>query len=523
MKEIEKTPKKIKKNSNSPENSLEQSPNSNISNNLSELDSHLDNDQLEKELERLENTQKESKKKPRFCTLKKAIITIIILIILLLLLKYWKKHAKNILDMVKKSIEKLIAYKYPMNYIILTAIYVTYITICAPGMSILTIVFAFEIKSFWIPYILLMIAHFFSASIIYFFVKICCRNCLKNKFKGNLFYLFVVSQSKKNPWTVSFMVRWISIQPAIKNAFVSLGNVPFYIYILTLYPNSAFHGFIFCYIGIHLRYIDEIFLPKNWKKMSFKKKTSVVLSYFTVLITISIVVFIYCYTNVQMKEFRRRYERKILRKKRVILKRLKTQNDFEIAIKQADLILKEENLETEERCFNKNDEEEGQMSTTINNEEEKSDEKNKVFLKISKEKLQKSDEEKKNISISKEKNIEKLNKNKPKKSKTPKEESMNNLETIKEERASQEISRYSGSKALCFNSIQAESQKFVFLKEKGGEVEEKCSMEGFEGIEAEECRNPVRPTIPSKTLNSLSSGKKRKVSGSRESSVCYPA
>lgn len=472
--------------------------------NLSELDSHLDKDHLEIEIQRLENKEKEVQSS--CCSIKTVLIWLVVIIILFFVLKYWKQHAHKLITLVKSGILQLVGYQYPMNYLLLIAIYTTYLTLCAPGMSVFTIVLAFSLHSFWIPFNMLMIAHFISASLIYFLVNLCCRDFLKRKFKTNMFYLFVVSQSKKNPFAVSFMIRWISIQPAIKNTFVSLGKVPYWIYIVTLYPNSAFHGFVYCYVGIHLSYIDEIFIPKNFKTMSAKKKMSVVLSYMTICITIGIIIFIYCYTVKQMKEFRRRYERKLMRQRKVMLRRLETQKEFELAIKDAEVIVKQSYLETEERGLKKEEEEENQMSTTINKESEevkssRSDEKKDLDLKkkgtTEKEKTKKQVTEKEDDG-KKEENIKKINMSTEKEPSQPRP----NLETIKEERASQEISRYSGSKALALNSNNCESPK-ARKEELPSSSEEFSSMEKFEGIEPEECRTPVKPTLPSKNLNNL--------------------
>lgn len=183
----ENNPKKpdineIQDSKNSKENKQEDSLQSC---NLSELDSHLSEDHLEKEIKRLE--EKEKMTKSQICSFKTVIIVISLIILLFLLLRYWKQHAHKIIKIVKHSIQSLVGYKYPMNYIILITIYVTYITICAPGMSVFTIVLAFEMHSFWIPFTILMIAHFFSASIIYFLVNICCKSCLRKNSKLTFF------------------------------------------------------------------------------------------------------------------------------------------------------------------------------------------------------------------------------------------------------------------------------------------------------------------------------------------------
>ena len=265
--------------------------------------------------------------KPPICTIKNCVVLTLCVIIFFIVLQTWKKHSKIIFKALKNKLEKLTGMYYPYNYFVITFIYFLYLTFCIPGMSVFTILLALVMNSILKPFIMLMIAHFFAATTIYFTVKNCCQSYFRQNFRYNMIYQFVMQESKKSPIAISLLIRWISIQPTIKNTFCALGNIPYLIYILTLYPNSAFHGFIYCYVGINLMYIDELFIPKKFSSLNRQQKLSMLLSYLTLMISIAVILFVCLYTRNRLKVFRREFEAKMKKRKqekrKILIERMK--------------------------------------------------------------------------------------------------------------------------------------------------------------------------------------------------------
>jgi hypothetical protein len=113
-----------------------------------------------------------------------------------------------------------------------------------------------------------------------------------------------MKESRSRPVLVGILVRFLSVQPTIKNVLCSLGEIDYWTYIWTLYPNSVLYGFVYCYVGVNLAYMDEIKAPKrSFSSLSYKEKLSLIFSYTALAISLCIIIFIVCYTKVRLKEF----------------------------------------------------------------------------------------------------------------------------------------------------------------------------------------------------------------------------
>jgi uncharacterized membrane protein YdjX (TVP38/TMEM64 family) len=173
-----------------------------------------------------------------------------------------------------------------------------------------------------------MVSHFISATILYVVIEVFFHEWFGNKLKSNRFYKFVVFESRKSPYTVGLMIRWVSVPYPLKNTLVALGKVGYPIYIATLYPNAIFQAFLMSYIGMNLHYIDEIFLPHKWSSMPSERKLTTILTYLTFLITITILCFICFYTKKKMRDFELKMYH---RKEQETLRRLRQANIEELS------------------------------------------------------------------------------------------------------------------------------------------------------------------------------------------------
>lgn len=129
---------------------------------------------------------------------------------------------------------------------------------------------------------------------------------LIRKYKNAVFFKFVMKESKTRPVLVGILVRFLSVQPTIKNVLCALGEINYWTYIWTLYPNSLLYGFVYCYIGVNLAYMDEIKAPKRkFSNLTYKEKLSLIFSYCALAISVVIILFIVCYTKIRLKEFQK--------------------------------------------------------------------------------------------------------------------------------------------------------------------------------------------------------------------------
>jgi uncharacterized membrane protein YdjX (TVP38/TMEM64 family) len=215
---------------------------------------------------------------------------------------YYKKHSKIILKTMKTFIRAIIDSKH--QSLIIISIFYVYLMLSIPGLSVFVIYLTFEMKSFWKPYLYLMASHFLAASCLYYLVRSCCRVWLVRKYKDAVFFKFVMKESRTRPCLVGMLVRFLSVQPTIKNVLCALGEIRYWTYIVTLYPNSLLYGFVYCYVGVNLAYMDEIKAPKRkFSDLSYKEKLSLIFSYLALFISLCIIIFIICYTKIRLKSF----------------------------------------------------------------------------------------------------------------------------------------------------------------------------------------------------------------------------
>lgn len=178
---------------------------------------------------------------------------------------------------------------------------------------------------------ILMGSHFVSSTLIYILVNMVCPQWFSRKFQNNKFYNFTVFESKKKPFFIGNLIRWVSLPYPVKNTLVALAKVSYPIYIITLLPRILFQSFFIIWIGLRLGNFKEMFRSKKWKDQSTSEKLNSIFTYATMATNIFILCFIGFYARKKLKNFNREQKQLKLKKeqqkkKQLNLSKLNTPN-----------------------------------------------------------------------------------------------------------------------------------------------------------------------------------------------------
>ena len=195
------------------------------------------------------------------------------------------------------------------GYLYAVGIMMIYLVCGIPGASIFVIILSYQMNKFWEPLILTIIARTLSSSVIYFLVRKCCLDFVKRRFRKNIFFRFVLKEGAERPWTMGVLIRFLSFEPTIKDILVVLGDISFWKYIITLFPQAILFSLMYCFVGFNLKNVDELIHPENFSKMSLSGKVSLIFSYGMMLFTFLLIVFICFYTRSRIDEVRKEIEK----------------------------------------------------------------------------------------------------------------------------------------------------------------------------------------------------------------------
>ena len=279
------------------------------------------------------------KKDTRICSPKGYITTVIILTLGLFIFITWNNFSQKVISKLLSAIDYIIAMKFPFNLLIIVGILLIYLLLSIPGLTLSMIALSNRLKNIWVPFLIIIITRVFAALMTFALIKICFKSCLRKKFKRNILYIVVEQESKKNPVSVSLMIRWMGIQPTLKNILISLGDVSFLVYLLTHLSYTILDTLIFTYVGFNLKIptpAEEAELVKgvagmngagetgnststasqinqqSFKEKTFAEKMSVVITYLLMVFTGLLLIFICFYTGRKIREYRKKELDKLL-------------------------------------------------------------------------------------------------------------------------------------------------------------------------------------------------------------------
>lgn len=126
-----------------------------------------------------------------------------------------------------------------------------------PGVHVFEVILSFTMHSFWAPWLMMLISHTVSSTVIYVIIGTCLKNFFDEKLKHSRFYRFVLHEGKKNPISVGLLIRSIAIlNYALKNVICSLGGLGYFAYMITYVPMSMLSATLYIWIGSNLKKAD---------------------------------------------------------------------------------------------------------------------------------------------------------------------------------------------------------------------------------------------------------------------------
>lgn len=239
------------------------------------------------------------------------IFVAIFLVVTILLLVTWNAFAKKIMDWFA-GIIRGITDKRPFGvyFTILLSILIVGEVFPIPGLNLLIIMIAFVLQNFVVSYILAVLSHLISASIIYFIVTKCFKSYFVKRFKENILFKLVMEESRRKPVKVTFVIRFIEVQEMLKNTLISLGPTSYFTFIWTDLVYNCFINSLFVYVGQKLTDPSKLLTPKGWGDKTSEEKLSFIITYIALLMSLLIISFICCYTNGKIKRFRKQQHEK---------------------------------------------------------------------------------------------------------------------------------------------------------------------------------------------------------------------
>lgn len=221
----------------------------------------------------------------------------------------WNRFSKIILDWFASLIKRLTRLPFWGHFFILLLILMTGEILPMPGLNFLIFIISLVLQNFLTSYLLAVLSHLFSSSIIYFLVTYCFKNYFEKKFKDNTLFQLIKQESTRKPFKVTFVIRFIEVQEAFKNVMISLGPTSYFTFIYTNLVYQCFINAIFVYVGQGMTDPQKLLSPAGWKDKTNSEKTSFFVTYATLTLSFVIITCICCYTRDKVKRFKKEKKR----------------------------------------------------------------------------------------------------------------------------------------------------------------------------------------------------------------------
>ena len=151
--------------------------------------------------------------------------------------------------------------------------------IMIPGKTILNITMAYLINNFWMSYLILTTSSIVGSSLAFLLGQKLLRNWILAKSRENIFFCVLLNEMHYYQWKTIFLVRIISVPPAIKNYLLSISGCHFYQFLIGSIPFWLFYGGLFTMIGYEINNLDDLSKIRHFDSLTKSQKIYLILSY----------------------------------------------------------------------------------------------------------------------------------------------------------------------------------------------------------------------------------------------------
>ena len=157
-----------------------------------------------------------------------------------------------------------------------------------PGALFYNLALAFYMKSFWRPYLIIIVPLLCGSNCCFLLVRFKFRTYVERKFGSRKLFRAVRHEADQSPWLASMMISAMYIPSAIKNYLPALTKIQYYQFVSTSIPFSSLYSAIVVHTGNSMTKIQDLFSSKPFSERTPSEKTSLILEWLLLAISISI-------------------------------------------------------------------------------------------------------------------------------------------------------------------------------------------------------------------------------------------
>ena len=274
-------------------------------------------EQLEKEIKELNQDLPKDKRVTSLADLVKKdqtkkkkkgskIIWIIVgfVITVVLILVFWNLFLEDAVNFLVDLVETTNETSQPLHFLIFTGALSVMFLFGIPTAVAFVMILSFVGNSFILPAVYYVVSKLFVSTFHYFFIKKFIFEKMKKKYADSLLYRVVRTESQKRPLLASIMVQAFSAPPLVKNLIVTTSGVSFGYFKLGNIIYSIPYGTVVALAGMSLGSVDQILNQTSFSGKSTFSQIFTVVTYILGISSVSLIIFIICYTRKKVKQLK---------------------------------------------------------------------------------------------------------------------------------------------------------------------------------------------------------------------------
>lgn len=224
----------------------------------------------------------------------KTVLIIIVVIAAILASIFLVRHIEKTPDLLQNFLDFCngLAEDKPVNWLLVFGMVCWFQLGFLPGQSWFVTILSFFIGDYFRAVLRFVVIIWPVKTCGFLLIKYCIYEKAFQLFKDNDIYQAINIESKKNPWTISFMMSFVWIMSSVKMYLISLTAINIWHFVPFMLPSEFLYVCLFAFIGVSIKDISA-YLKGDSKEMSSQEK-------WTYFIFVGFIVLTFCFVGIVM-------------------------------------------------------------------------------------------------------------------------------------------------------------------------------------------------------------------------------